>query len=118
MVEKKKSKPVPFMKSFEVVDKKHQLKRYGALAASLFAIESWKEPVLAFLVHLLCWQNGGQGPSCIYSALSGIHLQKFRWLGYVPIVVNISDLDEPKATTYAHLGAMTIGWVAAYIGWV
>jgi len=112
-------KSVPFTSSFEVADKDKRVKRYGALAVSLFGVESWKEPVFAFLVHVACWMNEGQGPSCMYSALSGLHLQKGRWLyAGVPIAVNLSDLDMPKNTQMAHGASFALGYVAAHLRWV
>ena len=107
---------VDFSKSFQVAEKDKQAKRYGALAVSVFGTESWQELLLGFVAHVACWQGGGQGPSCIYSALSGVHLQKRRWLyAGVPIAVNISDYDLPTNTQMAHAASTVLGYVAAHL---
>jgi hypothetical protein len=94
-----------------------KLKRYGALGVSVFGVESWKELLLGLMGQVGCgWMAGGQGPSCIYSALAGIHLQKKRWLyAGVPLAVNVSDYSLPAQSQVAHVSSFVIGYLFAYL---
>ena len=102
--------------------------RYGATLSAVAGMGHWKELLLAVVLHLIVWSLGGtQGPSVIYSALSGAALAEGRILyAIAPVTVNGADAiqdqtvngqsipnAEQRNTTLANLAATGVGFFCA-----
>ena len=89
-------------------------KRYIALGASLLypSMETYGIGVVA---HVVCnYLLDGKGPSCFYSAISGVRIAEGGVRNYVLaaaiVGVNISDYDLPFNTQAAHVGMTAAGF--------
>ena len=90
-------------------------KRYAALLSSLLypSIETYGAGVIA---HVICnYILEGEGPSCFYSAISGMRLAQGGMPNYVMggtiVAVNLSDYDLPFKTQAAHVGFTAVGFL-------
>lgn len=86
------------------VDETVKGRRYGALALSLLGtvmVKSWKGLLLALGAHAFAVyvvsKRQAQGPSVVYSTLSGMLLQKRQYItGGAPLAQNISDFGSTQ----------------------
>ena len=100
---------------FGILPPEGKEKRYIALGASLLypSVETYGIGVVA---HIICnYVLNGKGPSCFYSAISGVRLAEggtHNYLIAAAIVgVNISDYDMPFNSHAAHVGMTVAGFV-------
>ena len=91
----------------------------SALASSLLGVKEYWEIIAALALHIIAWQQGGQGPSVVYNYTAGIRLHRgdVRY-AYLPLVVDAIDLLEmPQAhpTHIAHALALVLGYVSSHV---
>ena len=100
------------MFNFEVPE--GQEKRYVALVLSLL-YPSINTIGTGGLAHVICtYGMGGSGPSCFYSAISGMRFAmggtRNNWIAALIVLVNLSDYGEPASSQFAHIAATVAGY--------